>query len=120
MSKNDSNMNLKLILVLLAFLVSLMLNGCSGGGGTNADLSWVAPTERVDGSVLVLSDIAGYRIYYGLEPGVYHNQIDVNDHTATQVQLSGLLSGEYFIVMTTIDTNGRESSFSQEVEMSNY
>ncbi|MGD8804023.1 MAG: fibronectin type III domain-containing protein [Gammaproteobacteria bacterium] len=112
-------MNLKSTLALLTFLLSLMLNGC-GEGGATADLSWVAPTERVDGSALSLSDIAGYRIYYGHESGVYHNQIDVNDHTATQAQLPGLPSGKYFIALTTIDTDGRESAFSQEVEKSNY
>ena len=111
-------MNLKSILVLLTFLLSLFLNGCSAGGGdTTAGLSWTAPTEREDESALALSAIAGYRVYYGLETGIYHGQIDINDHTATQAQLPSLPSGEYFVVITTIDTDGRESVFSNEVEM---
>jgi hypothetical protein len=94
------------------------MSGCSGGGsGTTSGLSWVAPTEREDGTALPLSAIAGYRIYYGLGSGVYNYQIDVNDPTATQDQLPSLFPGKYFIVMTTIDTDGRESEFSQEVEM---
>ena len=111
-------MDLKSILVLLTFPLSLFLNGCSaGGGGTTAGLSWTAPTERADGSALALSAIAGYRVYYGLETGIYHGQIDINDYIATQSQLPSLPSGEYFIVITTIDTDGRESVFSYEVEM---
>ena len=125
-------MNIKSTLVVLTFLLPLFLNGCGGGGstadlsgtapteredGSTADLSWVAPTEREDGSVLSLSAIAGYRIYYGVEKGIYPGQIDINDHTASQAQLSGFPSGKYFVVMTTIDTDGRESIFSLEVEM---
>jgi len=134
-------MNLKSTLVLLTFLLSFFLSGCSGGvsdtgvsdtsvsdtgvsdtgvSDTAAVLSWSAPNEREDGSVLVLTEIAGFRIYYGLETGVYHGQIDIDEHTATQVQSPMLPSGKYFFVMTTIDTDGRESVFSHEVEMTNF
>ena len=117
-------MNHKSTLVLLTFLLPLFLNGCSGdggdGGGATSGLSWTAPSEREDGTVLPLSAIAGFRIYYGIKTGVYHSQIDVNDHTATQAQLTSLPSGKYFFVITTIDTDGRESEFSHEVEMTRF
>jgi hypothetical protein len=113
----------KSTLVLLTFLLPLFLNGCGDGNdddGSTVILSWTAPSEREDGSVLSLSDIAGYRIYYGVETSIYHGQIDINDHTATQAQLSGVSSGKYFIVITTIDTDVRESVFSHEVETTKY
>ena len=113
-------MGFKSILVLLTFLLSLFLSACSGGGGdATAGFSWSAPTEREDGSALALSDIAGYRIYYGLESGIYTGKIDINNHTTTQAQLSSLPSDKYFVVITTIDTGGRESVFSSEVEINN-
>ncbi len=89
-------MIVKSILVFLIFLLPLFMNGC-GGGGSTSYLSWVAPTEREDGSPIVLSAIAGYRIYYGVVTGTYNGQIDINDHTATQAQLSGVLSGNFFL-----------------------
>lgn len=111
---NFSRLNYLLVLILAFPLV-----GCSGGDGSArasvAALSWVAPSEREDGSVLSLSEIAGYRIYYGVESGNYQGQIDVNDGSAVQAQISGISLGKYFVALTTVDTEGRESSFSTEV-----
>ncbi len=104
---------------LLVCALVLPLVACSGGDGGAAVLSWVAPSEREDATVLSLSEIAGYRIYYGVESGIYQDPIVINDHTATQAQLSGISSGAYFVVMTTVDVDGRESLWSApEVEVS--
>ena len=102
---------------LLALILVLPLVACSGGGGdsSSSDLSWVAPSEREDGTGLSLSEIAGFRIYYGAETGVYQNQLNVNDSSATQAVLASIPSGTYFVVVTTVDTEGRESVFSSEV-----
>jgi hypothetical protein len=109
---------------LLALILIFSLVSCSGGDGgdggsvpgvATASLSWVAPEQREDGSVMVLSDIAGYRIYYGVEPGNYQSQIDVSDGSAVQAQISGISRGTYYIVLTTIDVDGRESAYSPEV-----
>lgn len=112
---------------LLVCALVLPLAACSGGdggtaGGTAGDtaaLSWLAPSEREDSTALSLSEIVGYRIYYGVESGIYQDSIVINDPTATQAQLSGIPSGAYFVVMTTVDTAGRESSWSApELEVS--
>ena len=112
---------------LLVCALVLPLVACSGGdggaaGGTadgTAVLSWVAPSEREDSTALSPSEIVGYRIYYGVESGIYQDPIVINDHTATQAQFSGIPSGAYFVVMTTVDTDGRESAWSApEVEVS--
>ena len=113
---------------LLTLILVLPLVACSGGdgdlssnsssGSNSAKLSWLAPSAREDNSVLVLSDIAGFRIYYGASSGDYSNTIDINDHTATQAVLAGLPSGTYFIAVTTVDVDGRESSYSAEVIIS--
>ncbi len=105
--------------------VVLPLVACSGGGGGLAGgsatvaLTWDAPSEREDSTALNSEDVAGFRIYYGFEAGVYQDPIAVNDPAATQVQISNLPSGTYFVVMTTIDSEGRESSWSiPELELS--
>ncbi len=115
---------------LLALILVLPLVACSGGdaglsssgdGGfsnsssNSAKLSWVAPSAREDNSVLVLSDIAGFRIYYGVTSGDYSNTVDIDDHTATQTVLAGLPSGTYFVTVTAVDVDGRESTYSAEV-----
>ena len=114
-----------LALILIFPLISCSSGGGGGGGGGDAGsaviLNWVAPSEREDNSGLSLSEIAGYRIYYSAESGGYQsqNKLDVNDGSVTQAQISGLLpSGTYYIAVTTVDTEGRESLFSTEVVIS--
>ena len=107
---------------LLALILIFPLMSCSGGDGgdlgsdlASPKLSWAAPSEREDNSGLSLSEIAGYRIYYGTESGNYQSQIDVNDGSAVDAQISGLPSGKYYIALTTVDVDGRESAYSSEV-----
>jgi hypothetical protein len=78
-------------------------------------LNWVAPVARADGSPISLADIDGYRVYYGATEGNYTNRIDVNDGTAEEIALRGLTPGTIYIVVTTYDTAGRESAYSDVV-----
>jgi hypothetical protein len=106
------------LIYLLACILILPLVACSSGssGSSSGDASilirWVAPTEREDNSVLSMAEIAGYRIYYGVETGVYSGLIGIDDPTATEYLIEGIPSGKFFLVMTTIDTEGRESRWS--------
>ena len=127
---NFSRLKCLLTLVLIFSLVAC--SGGAGGDGSAGDfsglisnpsgsnaalnLTWTAPSERADNTGLSLSEIAGYRIYYGIETGNYPNQFVVNDGSAEQAQIEDVPpSGVYYLVMTTIDTDGRESSYSSEV-----
>ncbi len=80
-------------------------------------LSWVAPSSREDNTPISMAEIAGYRIYYGSAQGDYRDQIEINDAYANSVDPSdlGIQSGSYYMVITTVDTDGRESVFSAEV-----
>ena len=78
-------------------------------------LSWVAPAEREDNSALSLSAIAGYKVYYGTTQGQYSNSVAINDGTAVAYTFTGLPAGTYYFVVTTLDTEGRESQYSTEV-----
>ena len=83
---------------------------------TSADvtLSWVAPVEREDGTPISMAELAGYRVYYGTSAGNYTTQVDINNGSTMNVTLSGLTTGTYYIVVTAIDVDGRESVYSQE------
>jgi hypothetical protein len=78
-------------------------------------LAWVAPVARADGSALSLSEIGGYRVYYGTTEGDYPNRIDIADGSADQLTLTDLPPGTYYFVVTTYDTAGRESEYSSGV-----
>ena len=73
-------------------------------------LSWNAPTENEDGSAL--TDLAGYKIYWGTTSGSYPNSVTINDKDATTSVVDNLSSGTYEFVATSFNTSGVESRYS--------
>ena len=88
---------------------------CISNTPADITLSWVAPAEREDNSALSLSAIAGYKVYYGTTQGQYSDSVAISDSTAVAYTLTGLPAGTYYFVVTTIDTEGRESQYSSVV-----
>ena len=79
------------------------------------ELSWSAPSTRTDGEPLSLSDIDGYRLYYGKHKGEYVKGADIKDGAAQKATVTGVPVGKYYVVMTTYDISGIESDYSQSV-----
>jgi hypothetical protein len=115
-----------LIPVFLAAHLMACGGGGGGGGGSNSagtsnvsteavTLAWDPPVARADESPLLPSEIGGYRIYYGTQEGDYPNRIDFDDGTAESVKLIDLAPGTYYFVITTYDTDGRESEYSSVI-----
>lgn len=78
----------------------------------SATLSWDAPTQNTDGSPL--TDLSGYRIYYGTSSGDYPNRITVNNAGVTTYVVDNLLPDTYYFVATSVNATGLESTFSNE------
>ncbi len=105
---------------LLGSLV-LSLIACNGGGDGDsggvqgvATLSWTPPTTRTDGSSL--TNLAGYRIYYGTTEGEYSITVDLDNPGLTDYVIEGLSSGKtYYFTMTAYDELGIESAHSNVV-----
>lgn len=107
-----------LVLPLMACSSGDSFNSSNTGTGFNLDvpsLSWVAPSAREDGTGMSLSEIAGFRVYYGAQPGDYSDTIEINDHTVVQLALASIPAGTYYVAISTVDTGGRESALSSEV-----
>jgi hypothetical protein len=104
--------------ILLAFLLTLIVPsaGCpsknNGAVSGNATLSWHAPTANADGTPL--TDLAGYRIYYGTSSGAYSAIIDAGNRTTYVI--NNLASGTYYFAVTAYNASGKESSYSSEVK----
>ena len=97
---------------------SATLQGSSdtnAGKTGNLELSWSAPSTRTDGEPLSLSDIDGYRLYYGKKKDEYIKGADIKDGSAQSAIVTGVPNGKYYVVMTTYDVNGVESGYSQAV-----
>ncbi len=93
---------------------NVTVNSTSAGTGS-AILSWEAPVDRASGDPLALSEITGYTVHFGESAGSYPNVLDIDDVTATSVKITDLPFGSYYFVVTTRDTQGRESAFSEMV-----
>lgn len=78
---------------------------------TSATLSWDAPATNADGTEL--TDLAGYKVYYGTSPGNYATVIDVED--VTTYTINDLSPATYYFTVTAYDEIGNESDYSNEV-----
>ena len=79
----------------------------SGPVAGSVTLSWAAPTQNEDGTTL--TDLAGYKIYWGTTSGNYPNSVTINDQNATSYVVDNLSSGTYEFVATSFNTSGVES-----------
>ena len=100
-------------------LLVLFAGSCGGGGGSNAissssntaTLTWDAPGTNADGSPL--TDLAGYKIYYGTTSGVYTQTINVGNVTTHKITRLPRGAAYYFVV-TAYNQAGFESVPSTE------
>ncbi len=76
----------------------------------SATLSWNAPTTNTDGTTL--TDLAGYKVYYGTSSGNYSTVINVGN--VTTYAISNLAPGTYYFAVTAYDSTGAESSYSNQ------
>ncbi|TPW18129.1 MAG: Ig family protein, partial [Halothiobacillaceae bacterium] len=82
---------------------------------TSAILDWVAPTMRVDGTPLPLSEIAGFKVYKGMSSGSLVLFVDIKDPTAMRYTATNLAQGTHYFAVTTYNTYGSESTLSTVV-----
>jgi hypothetical protein len=81
-----------------------------GTGSTT--LTWAAPMLNDDGTTL--TDLAGYKLYYGQSSGAYGPPIEINNVSVTTYVVDGLVPNTYYFAATAFNTAGVESRFSGE------
>ena len=61
-------------------------------------------------------DLAGYKVYYGINPGVYSNTVDVKLQDWALFDYNNFSKFQnYYFAVTAYDSTGNESNFSTEV-----
>jgi len=81
------------------------------GSTASASLAWSAPTENEDGSPL--TDLAGYRVYYGTSASDLSKRIDVGNPATTSTVVQNLTPGTWFFAISAYTQTGVESTRSQ-------
>lgn len=114
-----NSINFQIRALIIGVLI-LVLTGCLGGGGGGggasqgtgtASLSWMPPTQDTEGNYL--SDLAGYKIYYGTELGNYSDVIIIDNPGIVNYVIENLMGGNtYYFVITAYDSAGDESGYS--------
>jgi hypothetical protein len=87
-----------------------VLPSYSGSTSNTTILSWTPPTERTDDSAL--TNLAGFRIYYGKSLNVMTRIIDVRNPGQTSQFIDGLDKGTWYFAVTAYTTDGLESDMS--------
>ena len=121
----------RLILLLVSIFV-IVTAGCGGsgidsgiGGSSGSSpgdsppsdspargiLAWNAPSLNADGSPL--TDLAGYKIYYGPSRGNYTGG-SVNVGLTPSFDTQALPPGYYCFVVVAYNSEGKESTYSNE------
>ena len=71
-------------------------------------LDWQPPTENSDGSVL--TNLAGYTVYYGTSPDNLSKSVKVGNPGLTAYSVTGLTSGTWYFAVTSYSSDGVEST----------
>jgi hypothetical protein len=70
-------------------------------------LTWTPPTSNVDGSPL--TDLKGYKIYWGTVEGEYANSVTIENPGLTSYVVEQLTPATWYFVATAVNAQGVES-----------
>jgi hypothetical protein len=90
---------------LAAFSITVTATPVTPGTAT---VSWVAPTENVNGTAL--TDLAGYNVYYGTNSASLNEKAAVSNAGSTAYTVNGLTSGTWYFAVTSYTSGGVESA----------
>ena len=76
-------------------------------------LQWQPPTENTDGTPL--TDLAGYRIYYGVDPADLSDLIKLPNPGLTTYVVEELTPNTWYFAMTSVNERGQESELSNQL-----
>jgi hypothetical protein len=115
-------------LLLMTGLSMLALAGChtfdsgspgvapqasSAQGPGSATLSWEAPTTTTSGGAL--TDLAGYRIYYGLKAENLTQTVQITGVGVQTYMIDNLGQGTWYFAVRAVTSAGVESALSEIV-----
>ena len=90
--------------------VTAMVEEASTPAVSRAPLSWTAPVERENNAAIAMSEVAGFNVYYGSDVNNIDGVIEITDAYESELNLGAhLATGTWFVKITTVDSEGRES-----------
>jgi hypothetical protein len=90
---------------LPSFSIAVNSVGTSNGSAT---LSWTPPTRNTNGTTL--TNLAGYRIYYGTSPSTLTRTVTLSNAGLTRYVISDLSAATWYFAVRAYTTTGVESA----------
>jgi hypothetical protein len=84
-----------------------------GTGSGSATLSWTPPTRNTNGTTL--TNLAGYRVYYGTSPSALTRTVTLNNAGLTRYVVGDLSAATWYFSIRAYTSNGSESANSNTV-----
>jgi hypothetical protein len=78
-------------------------------------LTWNPPTQNTDGSPL--TDLAGYRVYWGTSQGSYTNSATISNPGLSSYVVDQLTPATWYFAVTAVNAAGAESAHSNTASM---
>lgn len=107
----------------LALIIPLLIAGCDRGGSSppapptvmcSAFLQWTAPTERMDGTALTVSELKSFTIFVSESPDPDDMLIElivgITDVNLISWEVKNLTLAQHYFWVTVTDTDNRESA----------
>ena len=92
---------------LAPFSITVPSSGSQSSAGA-VTISWMPPTENVDGSAL--TNLAGYHLYYGTSQSSLTNEVNITNPGLAAYVLSNLKAATWYFAMTSVSATGGESA----------
>jgi hypothetical protein len=88
---------------------SIVVSATAGGSiPGSAQLTWAAPGQNVDGTKL--TDLAGYRIYYGQSPTGLLQVLEITNPATVTAVVPNLVPGTWYFAISAYSAGGAESA----------
>jgi hypothetical protein len=94
-----------------ASLAAFAINVTAVSNGS-ATVSWTPPTRNTDNSVL--TNLAGYRIYYGTSSSSLNQSISIANASVSRYVVENLSPATYYFAVKAYNTAGAESTLSNQ------
>lgn len=98
---------------LPAFSITVVKPQPESSDANAITVSWEAPSDNTNGSPL--TNLSGYKIYYGEASKDYSSTIKVSNPGLTTYVVENLPPGQYYFAVTAYNALGEESDFSPEL-----
>jgi hypothetical protein len=92
-----------------ASLSAFSISVTATANGT-ASLSWTPPTRNTDGTTL--TNLSGYRIYYGTSSSSLNQTVQVNNPSVSTYVIENLSPATYYFAVKSLTSSGAESALS--------